>query len=143
MVGVKMIFEHPSVPVGSRQLDWLLRLAVAGALVGHGAYGAVVAKASWYSYFTVLGLSPAMVDAMDLLRMVGGAEIALGMIVLVFPIPAMLLLVAVWKIFTELLRPAAGEPVWEFVERASNMAAALALLHFRGWPRSLAGWVRT
>ena len=46
-------------------------------------YGAVVAKASWYSCFMVLGLSPAMVDATDLTRIVGGAEIALGTIALV------------------------------------------------------------
>ena len=138
-----MRVEHPSVPIGRTQLDWLLRLAVAGALVGHGAYGAVLAKASWYDYFAVVGFSEAMVEAMGLLRIIGGAEIALGVIALVFPVPALLLLLVAWKIFTELLRPAAGEPFWEFIERASNMAAPLVLLHVRGWPRSLAGWLRT
>ena len=129
--------------MGRTQLDLLLRLAVAGALVGHGAYGAVLAKASWYGYFAVLGLSESMVEATDLLRIIGGAEIAIGVIVLGFPVPALLLLLAAWKIFTELLRPAAGEPFWEFIERASNMVAPLALLHVRGWPRSLVGWLRT
>ena len=137
-----MRVEHPRATIGRTQLDWLLRVAVAGALVGHGAYGAVLAKASWYGYFAVLGVSESVVEATGLLRIVGGAEIALGMIALVFPMPALLLLVAAWKIFTELLRPAAGEPVWEFVERASNMLAPLVLLHVRGWPGSLAGWLR-
>ena len=36
-----------------------------------------------------------------------------------------------WKIGTELLRPVAGEPVWEFIERASNMVAPLALFAVR------------
>jgi hypothetical protein len=51
-----------------------------------------------------------------------------------------LLLLTGWKILTELLRPAAGEPFWEFVERASNMVAPLVLLYVRGWPTSLSGW---
>src|SRR5919108_2829254 len=104
-----MRVEHPRATIGRTQLDWLLRVAVAGALVGHGAYGAVLAKASWYGYFAVLGVSESVVEATGLLRIVGGAEIALGMIALVFPMPALLLLVAAWKIFTELLRPAAGK----------------------------------
>jgi hypothetical protein len=33
-----------------------------------------------------------------------------------------------WKIFSELLRPIAGEAGWEFVERASTMVAPFALL---------------
>ena len=135
--------EHLSTTIGKTQLDFLLRLAVAGALVGHGAYGAVLAKESWYSYLAVLGLSESMVEATGLLRIIGGAEIALGVIVLAFPVPALLLLLAGWKIFTELLRPAAGEPFWEFIERASNMVAPLVLLHVRGWPRSVAGWLHT
>jgi hypothetical protein len=132
--------EHASVSIGSMQLDLLLRLAVAGALVGHGAYGAVMAKVSWYGYFAVIGLSEAVVESTGLLRVIGGAEIALGVTALVFPVPALLLLLMGWKIFTELLRPAAGEPLWEFIERASNMLAPLVLLHVRGWPTSLPGW---
>jgi hypothetical protein len=119
----------PSSAIGRMQLDWLLRVAVACALGGHGAYGAVLVKASWYGYCAVLGVSASTVEATGLLRIVGGAEIALGVIALVFPVPALLLLLVAWKIFTELLRPAAGEPVWEFVERASNMLAPLVLLH--------------
>src|SRR6266851_2760471 len=78
-------------------VDWLLRLAVAGALVGHGAYGAILAKASWLSYFAVLGLSEATVASGGLFSIVGGAEIVLGLIVLLFPVPALLLFVAAWK----------------------------------------------
>src|SRR4051794_36234283 len=112
-------------------LEWLLRLAVAGAFVGHGAYGAVLAKASWFSYFAVFGISEATVTASGLMTIIGLAEIGAGLLSLVLPVPALLLLMATWKVFTELLRPAAGEPSWEFIERASNMVAPLALLAVR------------
>jgi hypothetical protein len=110
------------------RLEWLMRLAVAGAFVGHGAYGAVLAKSSWFSYFAALGIPESVVTANGLMALVGFAEIAAGVMTLVLPIPALLVLMAGWKIFTELLRPIAGELTWEFVERASNMVAPLALL---------------
>ena len=109
------------------RLEWLLRLAVAGAFVGHGAYGAVVAKSSWFGYFAAVGISQSVVTANELMRVVGTAEIAAGLLALVLPIPALLVLMACWKVFSELLRPIAGELGWEFVERASNLVAPLAL----------------
>src|SRR6266511_1291548 len=136
-----MRYARSTKRVGTMQLDWLLRLAVAGALVGHGGYGAVLAKASWYAYFAVLGLTEQMVQSAGLLRIVGGAEIALGVIALVFPVPALLLFISAWKVFTELLRPVTGEPLWEFIERASNLLAPLVLLYVRGWPTSLSRWL--
>jgi hypothetical protein len=114
--------------VSLARLDWLLRVAVAGAFVGHGAYGAVVAKSSWFSYFGVLGVPESVVTANGLMTIVGGAEIAAGALSLVLPIPALLLAMAGWKIFSELLRPVAGELAWEVVERGSNIVAPLALL---------------
>jgi hypothetical protein len=121
-------------------LDWLLRLAVAGALVGHGAYGAVLARPAWLDYFGVLGV-PA-VQAHRLIPLVGTAEMVVGVVVLLVPVPGLLLVVAAWKIGTELLRPLAAEPFWEFVERASNMLAPIGLLYVRGRPTSRSGWFR-
>ena len=113
------------------RLEWLIRVAVAGAFVGHGACGAVLAKASWFSYFAVFGISEATVTASGLMTIIGLAEIGAGLLSLVLPVPALLLFMATWKLFTELLRPVAGEPAWEFIERASNMVAPLALLAVR------------
>jgi hypothetical protein len=124
------------------RLDWLLRVAVACAFVGHGAYGAIVAKPSWLEYFGVLGISRASVESGALLSLVGGGEIAAGLLVLAKPVPALLVLMTTWKAFTEVLRPAAGEPVWELMERASNILAPAALLCVRGWPRSRLAWFR-
>jgi hypothetical protein len=117
--------------VSLTRLEYLLRLSVAGAFVGHGAYGAIVAKSAWFSYFATLGIPEMVVTANGLMTIVGAAEMAAGAIALVLPIPALLLVMAGWKIFTELLRPIAGEQAWEFVERASNMVAPLALLVVR------------
>src|SRR5215471_9950507 len=111
------------------RLEWLLQLAVAGAFVGHGAYGAVLAKSSWFSYFAAIGIPQSVVTANELMTLVGVVEIAVGLFVLALPIPALLVLMGCWKIFSELLRPIAGEPGWEFVERASNMVAPVALLY--------------
>ena len=113
-------------PAGSG-LEWLLRFAVAGAFVGHGAYGAIMFKPSWFSYFGALGITESVIIESRLMTIVGVAEIAAGMISLVLPIPSLLLFMAGWKIFSELLRPIAGEPAWEFIERAANMVAPLAL----------------
>ena len=125
------------VDCSRRRLDWLLRLAVCGALVGHGAYGAVLAKPAWFTYFAVLGIPETIARSTNLLVIVGTAEIAVGLFLFLFPLPALLLVATVWKIFTELLRPAVGEPVWEFVERASNMIAPLALMYVHSRPAGL------
>jgi hypothetical protein len=109
------------------RLEWLLRLAVAAAFVGHGAYGAVVAKSSWFGYFAAVGIPQSVVTANELMRVVGTAEIAAGLLIVVLPIPALLALMACWKVFSELLRPIAGELGWEFVERACNLVAPVAL----------------
>ncbi len=44
----------------------------------------------------------------------------------------LLLFVFAWKLGTEALRPLAGEPVWEFIERGGSYGAPLALAWLRG-----------
>src|SRR5690348_9605686 len=95
--------EYSGVRIGRIHLELLLRFAVAGALVGHGGYGAVMAKSSWYGYFAVLGVSESAVESAGLMRVIGGAEIALGITALLFPVPLLLLFLTAWKLFTELL----------------------------------------
>jgi hypothetical protein len=123
-------------------LGWVLRSATTAALIGHGAFGVVLAKTVWVAYFGVLGISDSFVQSAGLIAVVGWFEIGLGVLVFLTPIRALLLFVVIWKISTELLRPLAGEPGWEFVERAANMLAPLALLYVWGWPRSAKKWLR-
>lgn len=112
-------------------LDWLLRIATAATLIGHGGFGWAMAKPEWLGYAAAAGLA----GSPELTAAVGLFEIVLGVLVLARPIPALVLFVVAWKLATELLRPLAGEPWWEFVERWSNYTAPLALL----WLRTPAG----
>ena len=132
-------FTHERLTV----LDWLLRLATAGAFIGHGAYGAIMEKPGWYPFFGELGINRATVDAQSLMIWVGGFEMLLGVLALVLPVRALLLFMVAWKLGTEFLwYPLADKPAWEFVERWSNYVAPLALLLVRGWPRSARAWFR-
>ena len=124
-------------------LEWLLRLATAGAFIGHGAYGAFMEKPGGYPFFAEFGISRATVDAQSLMIWVGGFEMLLGAVALVLPIRALLLFMVAWKIGTEFIwYPLADKPAWEFVERWSNYVAPLALIIVRGWSRSLREWFR-
>jgi hypothetical protein len=122
---------------------WLLRLATAGAFIGHGAYGAVMAKPGWYPFLAALGADRAAADAHGLVLWAGGVEMLLGLLALVWPCRALLLLMCAWKAGSEFVwYPLVGLPAWEFVERSANYAAPLALLLVRGWPRSRRDWFR-
>jgi hypothetical protein len=122
----------------ARRLEWLLRVATAGALVGHGGFGWAMAKRDWVGYFGAVGVGPAAVHDASLMRAVGLFEIALGLLVLAWPAPGLLLFVLAWKVGTELLRPLTGEPFWEFVERGGSYAAPLGLLYLYRWSTALA-----
>lgn len=124
-------------------LEWLLRLATAGAFIGHGAYGAINEKPGWYGFFDALGIGRATVDAHALMIVLGVAEMALGALALIAPVRALLLGLFAWKMAVEFAwYPLAHQPAWEFVERWSNYTAPLALLIVRGWPRAWREWLR-
>jgi hypothetical protein len=58
---------------------------------------------------------------------VGWFELGLAAAVAARPVVPLLVLVTAWKLATESLFIVAGEPFWEFVERAGSYAAPLAL----------------
>jgi len=116
---------------------WLLRLATAGAFIGHGAYGLFVQTPGWYLFFAQLGIDQAAVDRYALISWVGGFEMILGLLALARPFPALLVFMVTWKIASEFIwYPMSGLPAWEFVERWSNYVAPLALLIAISWVRS-------
>ena len=124
-------------------LHWLLRLATAGGFIGHGAYGAVMAKPGWYPFLAQFGVHRAAADAAALVWWSGGVEMLLGVLALMLPVRALLLFLVAWKLGSELVwYPVAGLPAWEFVERWSNYTAPLALLLVRGWPTTWRAWFR-
>ena len=117
-------------PARATAIEWTLRITTACLLIGHGAFDFAMHK-DWSSYATALGIAPATVAAHPLRPFGGWAEVVFGLLVLVCPAVPVLVLVFIWKMGTEALRPLAGEPIWEFVERSGSYAAPLALLILR------------
>jgi len=117
---------------------WMLRVACSLEFVGHGAFG-IVTKAAWVPYFAVVGVPEWL--AYRLMPVVGTFDVALGLLVALRPVRAALLYMAVWGFWTALLRPLAGEPAWELLERTPNWAVPLALLYVRGWPTTARRWL--
>jgi hypothetical protein len=123
-------------------LFWLLRLACVCEYLGHGAFG-IITKAAWVPYYGVVGIPESW--AYRLMPVTGSVDIFLGFLVLLKPIRAALLYMAVWGLCTALLRPLSGEPFWETIERAPNYLVPAALLYLRGLPADwwdLREWLR-
>jgi hypothetical protein len=119
-------------------LYWMLRIACAAEFIGHGAFG-IITKADWVPYFGVVGIPPEL--AWKLMPVIGTVDIALGLLVcFVRPFRIVLLYMTIWGFWTATLRPLAGEPIWEFIERVPNWAIPLAFLCLRGWPCSRREW---
>jgi hypothetical protein len=108
----------------------ILRVTTALLLIGHGGFDFAMGK-DWASYAAAVGVSPAAVAAHPLSPMAGWFECALGLTVLAWPARGVLLFVFVWKLAGEAFRPLAGEPIWEFIERAGSYGAPLALAWLR------------
>jgi len=125
-----------STPVESTFL-WTLRVGVACCFIGHGSLG-LNQTAAWTSYFGVAGIGHD--QAIALMPWVGTFDWLMGASVLFAPARAIVLYMVAWCTWTALLRPLAGESVWEFVERAGNYGAPLALLFLFAPGRGLKGW---
>ena len=121
-------------------IEWILRIAVAGEFLGHGVF-AIQGKAAWVTWIQeILRVGPD--TAASLLPLIGWTDIAVALIVLLYPIRIVLLWAVAWGFWTALVRPIVGEPVWDFVERWANWGAPLALLLVLGWPKSSREWFR-
>ncbi|HLG25182.1 MAG TPA: hypothetical protein VI588_00090 [Candidatus Gracilibacteria bacterium] len=123
-----------------QKAQWVLRIAVAGEFLGHGVFG-LQGKEQWVGWMVqLLGVSHEM--GVQLLFFVGLLDILVALIVLVYPVRAVLLWATLWGFWTALLRPIVGEPVWDFIERFANWGAPLALLLLQGWPKNLKDWFK-
>jgi len=112
-----------------QKLHYTLRLAIAMCFIGHGAFG-IITKPIWVNYFAVFGIGHDL--AYRLMPVLGSADILLGIIMLVYPLRAIAVWLVIWGMVTALLRPLSGEPFAEFIERAGNFGAPLALLILSG-----------
>src|SRR3989344_3552325 len=118
--------------MNTKLVEWVLRIAVAGEFIGHGVF-ALQGKAQWIKWFANFGISDVSLAA-KLLFLVGLVDIAVALLILIKPVRLALLYMAFWGLWTALIRPIVGEPIWDFVERSANWGAPLALLLLIGWP---------
>lgn len=116
----------------NKKAEWILRIAVAGTFIGHGVF-ALQAKEGWIHYFTSLGISAQ--SAMIILPLIGILDIALALLILVKPIRIAILWMAFWGLWTALLRPLTGDPIWDLIERFANIGAPLALFFLIDWKK--------
>jgi uncharacterized membrane protein YphA (DoxX/SURF4 family) len=115
--------------------EWVLRIAVAGEFIGHGMF-ALQGKESWFKYFEAVGIYNSD-TIITLLLWIGILDIALAILVLIKPVRIAVLWMALWGLWTAMIRwPVGPDPIWDFVERWSNWGAPLALLFIIGWPKS-------
>jgi len=139
--GVTAGAEQPPGQAGIADIPplyWMLRVACAAEFVGHGAFG-IMTKAEWLPYFGVVGIPPEV--AWKLMPVIGTVDVSIGLLVgIVRPVRIVLLYMAVWGLLTATIRPLAGEPIWEFIERIPNWAIPLAFLCVRGFGRSRRQW---
>jgi hypothetical protein len=108
-----------------QKIYYTLRIASAMCFIGHGAFG-IITKEIWCNYFAVFGIGHA--TAYTLMPYLGTIDVLMGISLLFYPTKAILIWLVVWGTITAILRPLSGEPVAEFIERAGNFGAPLALL---------------
>ncbi len=111
-----------------KKIEWILRIGVAGEFIGHGLL-AIEGKKDWIGWISQM-INVDTATATTLLLIVGIADVVLALIVLVKPIRPLFLWMALWGFWTALVRPLVGLGWLDFIERAANWAAPLALYYF-------------
>ena len=119
------------------QVEWILRLGIFGTFLGHGVL-AVLGKPAWLKYFVAVGISESA--GASLLPLIGVMDVLVALAALFYPLKIVLGWAVLWAFATALIRPISGEPIWDFVERAANFMAPLALLVLYGLPKKLNDW---
>jgi hypothetical protein len=123
----------------SKDIYYTLRIASALCFIGHGAFG-IITKEIWTHYFGVFGIGHDTSYAM--MPYVGVIDICMGISLLIYPIRIILGWLVVWGLMTAFLRPLSGEPFAEFIERAGNFGAPLALLLLTTKSLSKRDWLK-
>jgi hypothetical protein len=84
-------------------------------------------------HFASIGLGANVVDPLLLVTTVGWMEIALAIAVLIKPLYGLVAFVLAWKLFSEILFPISGTPIFEFIERGGAYAAPMALIFIQAF----------
>ena len=118
--------------------EWILRIVVAGEFIGHGVL-AIKANPGWFKYFEVVGIT-GIETITTLLLLVGIMDLVLALHILIRPVRIVILWMVFLGFWTALLRPLAGESIWDFIGRFANFGAPLALLYLKGMPNTFKEW---
>lgn len=122
--------------------EWILRISIAGEFIGHGVF-ALQGKEGWFKYFYAVGITDVNVIT-TLLPLIGAVDILLAIHILIKPIKIAVLWMAVWGLWTAMIRwPIGPDPMWDFVERWANWGAPLAYLFLMGWPKNIKDWFKS
>ena len=113
----------------NQKIHYTLRIAAAMCFIGHGAFG-IITKAIWCNYFALFGIDK--MHAYQFMPVLGTIDICLGLVLLFKPFRIVAVWLVIWAIITAACRPISGEPFAEFIERAGNFGAPLALLALAG-----------
>lgn len=126
--------------MNTKHIEWVLRISVAGEFIGHGVF-ALQGRKAWVDWFSIFGISDPQ-TAITLLWFIGLLDIVLAILILIKPVCLALLWMTFWGFWTALMRPIAGDSLFEFVERWTNWGAPLALLLIIGWPKTFKEWFK-
>lgn len=125
--------------MNTRLITWVLRIAIFGEFLGHGVF-ALQGKSGWFKYFNAVGITGDE-TIKTILLLVGIMDVVLAILVLIRPMRLPLLWMAVWGLWTSMIRwPIGPDPIWDFFERWANWGAPLALLLIMGWPKRPRDW---
>jgi hypothetical protein len=128
---------HRNITLAGKQttvLELIIRVGIVGTFVGHG-YFAWCVKKSWIPLLTVYGFSQD--TAIALLPLIGIQDFIIASIVLIRPFRIVLVWATSWAFMTALSRFFAGDPIFEFIERAANWTLPLVLLLLQGFPKTI------
>jgi hypothetical protein len=119
-----------SMPASPETASWskaerIVRFGAAFCFIGHGVFG-LLGKIAWLRYFRIFGIPDDV--ATQLMPLIGAVDVLAGIVILFVPTRMVLGYMIVWAFWTALLRPLAGESVFETLERAGNYGVPLALL---------------
>ena len=105
-------------------INLFLRFAVFGTFLGHGI-NALFVKPNWIPLITCFGFSTQF--AKDVMPIIGIIDILVAVCAIVYPKRVVFLWAFFWAFITALSRPISGEPIVEFIERASNWTVPLVV----------------
>lgn len=136
---IKIMITMMNLLTKEQKVYYTLRIASAMCFIGHGAFG-IIKKAIWCNYFAVFGIGHDL--AYHLMPLLGSIDIILGLSLLLYPTRAVLFWLVIWGTLTAVLRPLSGEPFAEFIERAGNFGAPLALLILLSFKPRAINWLK-